>query len=88
MNHRNPIQQVRRHEAVLKSIVGEDVPIISVLVMANPKMIIDGVENFSIPLLKSDRLEEFISTYKNEKSYTKSEMTAIYEKLEQYRVSK
>ena len=88
IGERNPIQQVRRHEAVLKSIVGEDVPIISVLVMANPKMIIDGVENFSIPLLKSDRLEEFISTYKNEKSYTKSEMTAIYEKLEQYRVSK
>lgn len=88
IGERNPIQQVRRHEAVLKSIVGEDVPIISVLVMANPKMIIEGVENFSIPLLKSDRLEEFISTYKNEKLYTKSEMVAIYEKLEQYRVSK
>lgn len=88
IGERNPIQQVRRHEAVLKSIVGEDVPIISVLVMANPKMIIEGVENFSIPLLKSDRLEEFISTYKNEKSYTKSEMAALYEKLEQYRVSK
>lgn len=88
IGERNPIQQVRRHEAVLKSIVGEDIPIISVLVMANPKMIIEGVENFSIPLLKSDRLEEFISIYKNEKSYTKSEMAAIYEKLEQYRVSK
>jgi len=88
IGERNPIQQIRRHEAVLKSIVGDDVPIISILVMANPKMIIEGVENFSIPLLKSDRLEEYISTYKNDKSYTKSEMAAIYEKLEQYRVSK
>ncbi len=85
---RNPIQQLRRHEMVLKSIMGEDIPIISVLVMANPKMIIEGVENFSIPLIKADRLEEYISTYKNDKSYTKAEITEISDKLEQYRVSK
>lgn len=88
IGERNPVQQVRRHEAVLKSIVGEDIPIISILVMANPKMIIEGIENFSIPLLKSDRLEEYISTYKNDKSYTKDEILAIYDKIEQYRVTK
>lgn len=88
IGERNPMQQIRRHEAVLKSIVGEDIPIISILVMANPKIIIEGVENFSIPLLKSDRLEEYISTYKNDKAYTKSEIKIIYDKIEQYRVSK
>ncbi|MCI8833978.1 MAG: NERD domain-containing protein [Ruminococcus sp.] len=88
VGERNPIQQIRRHEAVLRSIVGEDVPIVSILVMANPRMIIEGVENFSLPLLKSDRLEEYISTYRNEKVYTKSEIEALREKLEQYRVSK
>lgn len=88
IGERNPMQQIRRNEAVLKSIVGEDIPIISILVMANPKIIIEGVENFSIPLLKSDRLEEYISTYKNDKAYTKSEIKTIHDKIEQYRVSK
>lgn len=88
IGERNPIQQIRRHEAVLKSIVGKNIPIISILVMANPQMIIEGIENFPIPLLKSDRLEEYISSYKNGKTYTKSEITEISNKLERYRVLK
>lgn len=88
IGEKNPLQQIRRHEAVLKSIVGKDVPIISILVMANPKMIIEGIENFPIPLLKSDRLEEYISTYKNNTAYTKPQLNDLYNLLEQYRVSK
>lgn len=61
---KNPIQQLRRHEKLLKSIVGDEVPIISLICMANAKMIIEGVENSIVPIIKSDMLVEYIETYK------------------------
>lgn len=60
---RNPIQQLRRHEKLLRSILGKDIPIICMICMAHPKMIIEGVENCSVPLIKSDLLVEYIENY-------------------------
>lgn len=88
VGERNPLQQSRRHEAVLRSIVGDDVPIISVLVIANPKAIIQGAENSKVKLLKSDVLEEYISNYKGAVSYTKEKIQALADEIEKYRVSK
>lgn len=88
VGERNPLQQSRRHEAVLRSIVGDDVPIISVLVIANPKAIIQGAENSKVKLLKSDVLEEYIANYKGSVSYTKEKIQALADKIEKYRVSK
>ena len=85
---RNPVQQSRRHEAVLRSIVGEDVPIISILVIANPRAIIQGAENSKVKLLKSDRLEEYIANYKGSVSYPKEKIQALADEIEKYRVSK
>ena len=88
VGERNPLQQSRRHEAVLRSIVGDDVPIISVLVIANPKAIIQGAENSKVKLLKSDVLEEYISDYKGAVCYTKEKIQALADEIEKYRVSK
>ena len=85
---RNPSQQVRRHEALLRSIIGNDVPIISVIVMSNPKIIIEGAENSKIPIIKSDRIEEYISAYKNDHDLSEGEIEDIYKTIEKYRTSK
>lgn len=85
---RNPQQQVRRHEAVLRSILGDEVPIISILVIANPSSIIEGVENCKIPILKADTLEAFISNYKNDSKFSIEEMKKISQKIDSYRTTK
>lgn len=82
---RNPIQQLRRHEKLLRSIIGEDIPIISIICMAHPKMIIEGVENCSVPLVKSDLLVEYIENYGGKRPVLKEK--AIIEcknKIEEY----
>lgn len=77
---RNPLQQLRRHEKLLRSIVGEEVNIISVICMAHPKLIIEGSENCTIPLIKSDMLVEFIENYETEKILSKEERES-YQKI-------
>lgn len=63
----NPLQQIRQHEKVLKSFLPNGIPIISILCIANDQAIIEGSKNFELPIIKSDRLVEFIETYKPEK---------------------
>lgn len=59
----NPTQQIRRHEKLLKSFIPEYVNIISIICIANDKAIIEGVENSTIPIVKSDMLVEYIENY-------------------------
>ncbi len=60
---RNPIQQFRQHEKLLKSVLHDDIPVIGLLCMSHPKIIINGIENCVIPIVKSDLLTEFIENY-------------------------
>ena len=59
----NPIQQFRQHEKLLKSVLHDDIPVIGLLCMSHPKIIINGIENCVIPIVKSDLLTEFIENY-------------------------
>ena len=81
---RNPLQQLRRHEKLLRSIVGEDVNIISVICMAHPKLIIEGSENCTIPLIKSDMLVEYIENYKTDINLTREKMEDYQKILENH----
>lgn len=82
---RNPIQQLRRHEKLLRSILGKDIPIICMICMAHPKMIIEGVENCSVPLIKSDLLVEYIENYAAEKDMlTVKEIDNCKSQIEMY----
>lgn len=59
---RNPVQQVDRHEKLLKSFL-KGIPIIGLICIAHPKAIIEGGNNCPIPLIKSDLLTRFIESY-------------------------
>ena len=82
---RNPIQQIRRHEKLIRSIIGDDINIISIICMAHPKMITEGVENCSIPIVKSDLLVEFIESYKYDKLLSSEEMKICLETINKYK---
>lgn len=60
---KNPIQQIRQHEKMLRSFLGKDCNIISIICIANDKAIIEGIENCVIPIVKSDMLVEFIEKW-------------------------
>ena len=57
---KNPLQQIRQHEKVLRSFLPETCRVISVICIANDKAIIEGIENSPIPIVKSDMLVEFL----------------------------
>lgn len=81
---RNPIQQIRRHEKLLRSIIGLDIPIINIICMAHPKLIIEGVENCSVPIIKSDLLVEFIETYTSDANISEDEIKKCVTQIENY----
>ena len=60
---KNPIQQIRQHEKMLRSFMEKECNIISIICIANDKAIIEGVENCVIPIVKSDMLVEFIEKW-------------------------
>lgn len=63
----NPVQQIRRHEKLIRSFIPEDIPIKSYICLANSKVVITGTENSIIPIVKSDLLVERIENTKSEK---------------------
>jgi hypothetical protein len=64
---KNPLQQVRQHEKLLRSFLNDNVSIINIICIANDRAIIDGAENCPLPIIKSDLLVEYIETYKGRK---------------------
>lgn len=83
----NPVQQIRRHEKLLRSIVGNDVPIINVICMANAKIVLEGVENSIIPVIKSDMLVEYIENYQGTGAdLTKEKMSEYRNIIEEYMI--
>lgn len=59
----NPIQQLRQHEKLLKSFLPAETPVVSIICIANDRAILEGVENFEAPIVKSDQLVEYIEKY-------------------------
>ena len=82
---RNPLQQIRRHEKLLSSIVG-NIEIISVICLSHPKVIIEGTENCSRKIIKSDLLCEYIENYKGSRIYDNKEINAIINKITQFQI--
>lgn len=65
---KNPLQQIRQHEKVLKSFLPQECDVISIICIANDKAIIEGSENCPIPIVKSDMLVEFIENWNGSNS--------------------
>lgn len=79
----NPLQQVRRHEKVISSIV-KDIPIRSYVCLANENVIIDGIENSPLKIVKADLLVESIENITVEKKLTENQIKKIIELLSKY----
>lgn len=77
---KNPVQQVKQHEALLKSIVGDNVDLISIICISNDRTIIEGQENCDVPIVKSDLLCEYIKKFKSNKVIA-NEKVADYKKI-------
>ncbi len=56
----NPLEQIRRHEKVIRSFISPDVPVTSLICLANDETIITGVENSRVCVVKADTLVEWI----------------------------
>lgn len=59
---RNPLQQVRRHEKLLKSIIPDNIEVSSIICIAKDSAMIEGSENSVIPVVKCDQLVEYIES--------------------------
>lgn len=57
---KNPLQQIRQHEKLLKSFLLQGCNVVSIICIANDRAVIEGIKNSPIPIVKSDMLAEFI----------------------------
>lgn len=67
VGEKNPLEQIRKHEKVLRSFLDESISLISIICIANDRAIIEGIENSPLPIIKSDLLVEFIEHYESQK---------------------
>ena len=73
VGEKNPLEQIRKHEKVLRSFLDESISLISIICIANDRAIIEGIENSPLPIIKSDLLVEFIEHYESQKSLLTAE---------------
>lgn len=78
---KNPVQQCNRHHGIIKSIVG-NVPITSIICIANDSAIIKGRENCEIPIVKVELLQDFIKRVKTERQLSEPEIEDIIKKIQ------
>lgn len=83
----SPEFQLQRHDKVLKENLdkhygtGEYIPH-GIIVLSNPKTILEGTENSDVPVIKSDSIVKYISKYEGDKRLSQAEINSIYEKLQ------
>ena len=83
---KNPVQQCNRHAAIVKSII-PDIPVISIICIANDGVIIKGRSNCKIPIVKADLLQDFIEEYQTPVNLSKEEIEATLHTIDSYKVS-
>lgn len=83
----NPLQQMRQHEKILKSFLPGNINVVSILCIANDKAIIEGIENFTLPIVKSDMIVEFIENYNDDSNLSQNEINKCCELIYEYMVN-
>lgn len=83
---KNPVQQCNRHAAIVKSII-PDIPVTSIICIANDGVIIKGRSNCKIPIVKADLLQDFIEEYQTPVNLSKEEIEATLHTIDSYKVS-
>lgn len=85
----NPIQQVDRHHTIVSSLLSgivDEKDIHDIICLAYDKCRINGIENSTVPVVKSDLLNRHILETQSEKTYTTNDIENIISVIEQNRV--
>lgn len=83
---KNPIQQVRRHEKLIRSFVPQNIPIQSYICIANSKATITGSQNSSVPIIKSDLLVEKIENSGKDSILSQDEIQKLIDLIRKHMI--
>lgn len=75
---RSPLQQIGRHEKLMRSIVGETIPVISVICLANEHVIIEGSKNSKIPIVTIGNLVDWIESLESSSLISDEKAEGLY----------
>ena len=65
----NPLQETRRHEKLIRSILPDEIPVRSILCLSDNSIIIKGIENTPLDIVKCDLLVEEIENLTIDKDF-------------------
>lgn len=83
---KNPLQQIERHHYVVETILDDNIPIHDIICIANDSAIIEGTENFVVPIIKSDMLVYNIKKLPKKENITDKDIQDIIKKIEAARI--
>lgn len=84
----SPAFQVKRHDALLSKIVGEDVPVCGIICLANPNVKLQDADNSEIPVVKLGELPELLDALDKSTAspLTAQKVTEVIGKIEKAKV--
>ena len=74
----SPTFQVYRHEKLIRSFLQKDVPVRSIICLANPRVLVSGQEYCKVPVLRADLLAQFIEEQPSPRMLSREEMEDIH----------
>lgn len=80
----NPLQQVRRHEKLIKSFLPKDIPLRSIVCLAKSNVVVKGVNNSPLDIVKVDMLTEHIENIECENRLDEQKICEIIELIKGY----
>lgn len=84
---KNPVQQCNRHHAVLQSILEKNVPITSIICIANEGVIVEGRQYCQIPLVRVELLQDLIESTPVSHKLSKDDINQTLKTIYRYMVS-
>lgn len=80
----SPAFQTYRHEKLVCSFLAPEIPVSSIICLANPHTLVKGQENCNVPVLKWDLLAQYIEEWKSKKKLSREEMDAVHEQIKEH----
>lgn len=77
----SPTFQIYRHEKLIRSFLPSDVPVTSIICLANPRVIVKGQENCQFPVLRWDLLAQYIEEQPSKITLSREDMEALHEQV-------
>lgn len=86
---RNPLAQIRRHHLVIKEFLeehypDEEIPITGIVALSRPETMLEGASNSQVPVIKAERVPDFITSFRPPAGLSLTQVELIYFKLSGY----